>query len=552
MSYNTPNETGVLESTGPDTATEAGIILAGWNSDHTQHTNYLVGTPSGIDMTAVPVSVDALTAENITANDAAFETCEVAGSPVRTFANTSVGMVYPSPGVAVSAGGGWGQSIAQSTLAFVNKDNVFQTQQSFVPNNNISGIQAQGSGLTVGYNLRGNGETDFVNAGGGATSAFNWYNVAPNTKLDNTVVPLMTMDYTGTLRPAAALVAGGAVVATGSSSTIPIPATASQVYLSCDSNKTQPRVGMVCSTAPVDQKVSDVWVDASGTIHHRLFDDARSVANDWLTVVRNGAIAQSITLTGETSVAGDLAVSETLNCTGVVNAGQGLIVTDPTAAITRMTLGVNGNSGTRWNGQFLIGTANPTDFNSYNQQFIITRYAQDIGESNVFVLDGGGNLNITGAMNAAQKNFRIIDPLDPTKLLWHSSLEGPEVAVFYRGEAVTDEQGTATITLPDYFEALTLPQGRTVLLTTLFEDDDVETEIGRLAAGRVKDGAFRVRSEYASQAFYWEVKAVRSDVPPLVVVTDIPVVPVQRPVAPLPQRPTDTAPTGKKNGKAKR
>jgi hypothetical protein len=58
-----------------------------------------------------------------------------------------------------------------------------------------------------------------------------------------------------------------------------------------------------------------------------------------------------------------------------------------------------------------------------------------------------------------------------------------------------------------------------VQLTELFEDD-AETDMGKLAASRVRDGQFRVRSEYASQKFYWEVKAVRADVDELEVVTE--------------------------------
>jgi hypothetical protein len=43
-----------------------------------------------------------------------------------------------------------------------------------------------------------------------------------------------------------------------------------------------------------------------------------------------------------------------------------------------------------------------------------------------------------------------------------------------------------------------------------------------LAASRVVEGAFNVRSSIPSQKFYWEVKAVRADVAPLEVVTDTP------------------------------
>jgi hypothetical protein len=81
--------------------------------------------------------------------------------------------------------------------------------------------------------------------------------------------------------------------------------------------------------------------------------------------------------------------------------------------------------------------------------------------------------------------------------------------VYYRGEAQLSG-GQATITLPDYFEALTKPEGRTVLLTPRFEDT---SPISMLAASAIEDGKFRVRAtdkKNPDQPFYWEVKAERS------------------------------------------
>lgn len=114
-----------------------------------------------------------------------------------------------------------------------------------------------------------------------------------------------------------------------------------------------------------------------------------------------------------------------------------------------------------------------------------------------------------------QKDFLIPDPLDKTKDLVHSSLEGPEVAVFYRGEAVTSN-GEAAITLPEYFEALTRKENRTVQLTALIDRNS--SKFAQLASTAVVDGKFYVRSTTPSQKFYWEVKAVRADVAPLEVI----------------------------------
>ena len=129
----------------------------------------------------------------------------------------------------------------------------------------------------------------------------------------------------------------------------------------------------------------------------------------------------------------------------------------------------------------------------------------------VMTLSSSG-MSVTGA-----KNFDIPHPLDPeNKRLVHSSLEGPEIGVYYRGEEQL-KNGEVVIELPNYFEALTRKEGRTVLLTPVFEGDEA---ISNLAASVVKDGKFSVRaidSSNPSQKFYWEVKAIRSDMDPLVV-----------------------------------
>ena len=127
------------------------------------------------------------------------------------------------------------------------------------------------------------------------------------------------------------------------------------------------------------------------------------------------------------------------------------------------------------------------------------------GTVNVF-----GNFTVTG-----MKAFEIDHPLEPReKKLVHAALEGPEAAVYYRGEARLVD-GEATVELPAYFEALTREEGRTVQLTPIFEGDE---SISQLASSRVHDGRFKVRAldgQNSVQAFYWEVKAVRKDVEPL-------------------------------------
>lgn len=141
--------------------------------------------------------------------------------------------------------------------------------------------------------------------------------------------------------------------------------------------------------------------------------------------------------------------------------------------------------------------------------------AQSATNGTKMKLSTTGNLTLTGTLTATAKNFEINHPSKSGYKLVHSSLEGPEVGVFYRGESRLN-QGKANITLPDYFEALTSKENRTVLLTPKFDTDS--ESISNLAASSVENGSFKVRTTDGlnlSQKFYWEVKAVRKDVPAL-------------------------------------
>jgi hypothetical protein len=126
-----------------------------------------------------------------------------------------------------------------------------------------------------------------------------------------------------------------------------------------------------------------------------------------------------------------------------------------------------------------------------------------------------GNIRAEGDIIAAgAKKFVISHPTQPGKQLVHSAIEGPETAVYYRGEGQL-ANGRAEISLPEYFESLTNKEGRTVMLTNVDGFDRLSVQ--RQDGMQVKDGKFVVTAESpsSSQAFSWEVKATRADLPPL-------------------------------------
>ncbi len=65
------------------------------------------------------------------------------------------------------------------------------------------------------------------------------------------------------------------------------------------------------------------------------------------------------------------------------------------------------------------------------------------------------DITIGGTMSAAAKAFKIDHPLDPqNKFLVHNSIESNERVNIYSGNVTTNEEGYATVSLPDYMTAL--------------------------------------------------------------------------------------------------
>jgi hypothetical protein len=331
---------------------------------------------------------------------------------------------------------------------------------------------AIGSLMTMWNLSSGSGEADFINVStGGLRNGFNWYSVAPSTAIGGSTVPTMTLTGTGKLTVNNTTSGAGTVAA----SILQPNVTSGSVYLAVGKAETANQCALFCYD-PVNNKAQLVIYGAAAAVE--------------IDASANMSIPGALNVVGGNP--GSLTVKQGLNVAWNLSGGNG------------ETDFINGSGATP--GGFKWFDANP---------------GASVGGASApnMVLDKSGNLSIIGNMTAASKTFKIIHPNDPSKQLIHGCLEGPEHGVYYRGEGQTGEDGLATITLPDYFEALTAKTGRTVQLTELFEDDD--TDMGKLAASRVKDGKFTVRSEYVSQRFYWEVKAVRADVEPLIITTDI-------------------------------
>lgn len=66
-----------------------------------------------------------------------------------------------------------------------------------------------------------------------------------------------------------------------------------------------------------------------------------------------------------------------------------------------------------------------------------------------------GNVHVNGILSKAAGSFKIDHPLDPAnKFLSHSFVESPDMMNIYDGNITLNANGEATVTMPDWFEAL--------------------------------------------------------------------------------------------------
>lgn len=107
-------------------------------------------------------------------------------------------------------------------------------------------------------------------------------------------------------------------------------------------------------------------------------------------------------------------------------------------------------------------------------------------------------------LSAAVKNFRIDHPLDPeNKYLVHASIESAEMLNLYSGNVTTDASGFATVTLPEWFEALNTDFRYQLTVVGTFAQAIVAQEI--------EGNRFVIRTSAPKAKVSWQVTGVRHD-----------------------------------------
>ena len=121
--------------------------------------------------------------------------------------------------------------------------------------------------------------------------------------------------------------------------------------------------------------------------------------------------------------------------------------------------------------------------------------------TNLFV---GGSVTIRGNLAKGSGSFKIDHPLDPeNKYLSHSFVESPDMMNIYNGTITTDAKGNATVTLPDWFEALN--QDFRYQLTV------IGTFAQAMVAQEIKGNRFTVKTSTPNVKVSWQVTGIRHD-----------------------------------------
>jgi len=115
-----------------------------------------------------------------------------------------------------------------------------------------------------------------------------------------------------------------------------------------------------------------------------------------------------------------------------------------------------------------------------------------------------GNVEVTGTLSKGGGSFKIDHPLDPTnKNLYHSFVESPDMMNIYNGNIVTDGSGYATVTMPDWFEALNIEFRYQLTVIGDFAQ--------AIISQKIQNNQFIIRTDKPGIEVSWQVTGIRHD-----------------------------------------
>jgi hypothetical protein len=147
------------------------------------------------------------------------------------------------------------------------------------------------------------------------------------------------------------------------------------------------------------------------------------------------------------------------------------------------------------------GTAMKATTSATNATALVATATGTGGKAAVF----NGNVQVVGTLSKSAGSFKIDDPADPAdKYLSHSFVESPDMKNIYDGVVTTGADGFATVTMPDWFDALN--DHFRYQLTVLGH-----SFARAIVWDQLQDRTFRIRTDEPSTAVSWQVTGIRED-----------------------------------------
>lgn len=115
-----------------------------------------------------------------------------------------------------------------------------------------------------------------------------------------------------------------------------------------------------------------------------------------------------------------------------------------------------------------------------------------------------GNVTVTGTLAKGAGSFKIDHPLDPeNKYLYHSFVESPDMMNIYNGNVITDADGNAVVTMPDYFEVLNKDFRYQLTVIGTFAQ--------AIISEKITGNRFSIKTDRPNVEVSWMVTGVRQD-----------------------------------------
>jgi len=138
--------------------------------------------------------------------------------------------------------------------------------------------------------------------------------------------------------------------------------------------------------------------------------------------------------------------------------------------------------------------------NSSNVDDVVYAYHAGSGNAGYFI----GNVEVTGNFSSGNKYFKIDHPLDPeNKYLYHSCVESSEMMNVYNGNIILDNNGKATIELPEWFDALN--KEFRYQLTCIGGYSPV------YIAEEISNNSFKISGGTSGMKISWQITGIRQD-----------------------------------------